>query len=89
MLGHTTQLASDTIVGDAELFQIDQFSELLGQFSCKNMKTFFTCKNTKRARHTTHVCWSIRLALKLVVARMKVRQIDKVAKLLGQFSCKM
>ena len=35
MLGHTTQLASDTIFEDVELFQIDQFAELLGQFACK------------------------------------------------------
>ena len=34
---YNTQLASDTIVEDVELFQIDQFAELLGQFSCKNV----------------------------------------------------
>ena len=38
MLEHKTQLASDTIVEDAELFQIDQLAELLGQFSCKDAK---------------------------------------------------
>ena len=47
-------------------------------------------KNGNVSKHTTHVlvCWGIRLTLKLVVARIEVRQIDKVAKLLGQFSCK-
>ena len=44
-------------------------------------------KSENVSKHTTHVCWDIRLALKLVVARIEERQIDKVAKLLGQFSC--
>ena len=45
-------------------------------------------KSENVSKHTTHVCWDIRLALKLVVARIEERQIDKVAKLLGQFSCR-
>ena len=78
-VGRDIQRAFESIVKQQELFQIDEVAKLLGQFSCKNQNV---------SKHTTHVCWGIRLALKLVAARIEVIQFDKVAKLLGQFSCK-
>ena len=67
----------EAIALQVEHLQIDEVAELLGQLSCNTQVNV--------SKHTIHVCWGIRLALKLVVARIKVRQIDKVAKLLGKF----
>ena len=47
------QLASELIVVQGELGQIDEVAELLGQFACKVEMS---------AIMTVHVCWDIHLA---------------------------
>ena len=119
------QLAPELIAVQEEGGQIDEVTELLGQFICTQKKwnvskphkrmyagTYNSPWNALSFRRRvikltrlpsslgsspekkvkmlsniqTHVCWGIRLALQLAAARIEVRQIDKAAELLGQFS---
>ena len=59
------QLALESVVVQPQLFQIDKFAELLGQFSCKSENV---------SKHTTHVCWDIKLASNSIVADVELFQ---------------
>ena len=69
---------------EIELFQIDEVAELLGQFSCQNVKM---SANIQRMFVGTYNSNS-QLALECIVAEPELSQIHEVAELLGQFSSK-